>query len=185
MSGNIHRLYPENEEPVSDYGGSAGAYRDTRVSGHTGGVEGPSSLAGDAAPPHDSGMSDERISKLEKSINRVEGLLDGLRAVPQLAVTVTGIVMGALAIVVTVGIFTLNNLGSQVKDVAAKVDAIPKQLTEEFRATRLETAAQTAAIANSITAARQVQPQILIMPPMPAQTPSAPGSPTGPTAPKP
>jgi hypothetical protein len=49
----------------------------------------------------------------------------------------------------------------------AKVDAIPAQLREEFRAMRAEMAAQTSAIANSITATRQVQPQILVLPPAP------------------
>jgi hypothetical protein len=47
----------------------------------------------------------------------------------------------------------------------AKIDAIPARLSEEFRAMRAEMAAQTTAIASSVTAARAVQPQIVVMPP--------------------
>lgn len=53
--------------------------------------------------------------------------------------------------------------------LGAKIDAIPTRLSEEFRAMRAEMAAQTAAIASSVTAARAVQPQILVMPPTPTR----------------
>ena len=107
----------------------------------------------------------------EGRLSRLEGFIDGFRTVPQLAVTVFGIVMGALAIVVTIGIFQLNSMSGRVKEVGDKVDTIPRQLTDEFRAMRAETAAQTSAIATSITAARQMQPQIVVVPAPTPQTP--------------
>jgi hypothetical protein len=116
---------------------------------------GPSGTSGD--------MDEGRLTKLE-------GLFDGFRAVPQLAVTALGIAMGALAIVVTIAIFQFNSLSGRIGDLTNKVDAIPRQLTEEFRAMRAESAAQTSAIANSISAVRQVQPQIMVLP-TPVQSP--------------
>jgi ABC-type phosphate/phosphonate transport system permease subunit len=116
-------------------------------------------------------MSDERLSK-------VEGFMDGFRAVPQLAVITLSVVLGALAVVLAIGIFTLNTMNAQIRDVGAKVDAIPRQLVEEFRAMRADTSAQTSAIANAITAARQFQPQVVVVP---ALTPQA--VPPGPSKP--
>jgi hypothetical protein len=60
---------------------------------------------------------------------------------------------------------TATRLDGRVDSLSAKIDAIPRQLSEEFRAMRAEMAAQTSAIANSITATKQVQPQIIVMPP--------------------
>jgi hypothetical protein len=61
----------------------------------------------------------------------------------------------------------------------AKLEAIPLRLSEEFRAMRAEMAAQTSAIANSITATRQEQPpappQIIVIPS--PQTPPTPAPP--------
>ena len=56
----------------------------------------------------------------------------------------------------------------------AKIEAIPQRLSDEFRAMRAEMAAQTSAIANSITATRQVQPapQIIVIPPTTPQQPT-------------
>jgi flagellar capping protein FliD len=48
--------------------------------------------------------------------------------------------------------------------VNEKLDAIPQQLAEEFRAMRADMSAQTSAIANSITAAKQAPPQVLLVP---------------------
>jgi hypothetical protein len=75
-----------------------------------------------------------------------------------------GVVMAAVAIVLTIGIFALNSMNAQIRNVGARVDAIPRQLAEEFRAMRAETSAQTSAIAGAITSARQFQPQIMVVP---------------------
>ena len=79
-------------------------------------------------------------------------------------------VIMTLHMAITLGGFTF--LGSQMMRlegrmdrVETKIDAIPNRLSEEFRAMRAEMSAQTAAIASSVTAARAVQPQILVMPP--------------------
>jgi hypothetical protein len=137
----------------------------------------PSPVARDASL--DDAETGAKSHKMEESrLARLEGVMDGFRAVPQITLTVLGIVMGAFALLVTIAIFAFNNLGGRVDGISgrvdslggrvdgvgARVDAIPKLLTEEFRAMRAETAAQTSAIANAITAAREVQPQIQIMP---------------------
>jgi len=109
-------------------------------------------------------MSDASIAPVERAVAKLEGLLDGFRAVPQLAITMLGVVMAAVAIVLTIGIFALNSMNAQIRDVGARVDAIPRQLAEEFRAMRAETSAQTSAIAGAITSARQFQPQIMVVP---------------------
>jgi hypothetical protein len=203
MSGNVHRIYPNKdseEEPddpgiasdtfgglgddfqfVGDGLGTSYLYGEGTSYGRVQDQHSPPSLASTPQAPHDSTMSDNRIGAVERSVSKLEGIMDGFRAVPQLAVTTLGIVMGALAIVVTVGIFALNGVTSQVKDLGGKVDAIPKQITEEFRAMRAETAAQTSAIANSITAARQFQPQVVVMPmqPQPPAQPSNASTPNG------
>jgi hypothetical protein len=48
--------------------------------------------------------------------------------------------------------------------VNEKLDSIPQRLAEEFRAMRAEMSAQTAAIASAVTAAKQVPPQVLLIP---------------------
>jgi hypothetical protein len=122
------------------------------------------SLATPAASSHDSTMSDNQVGHIERAIAKLEGLIDGFKAVPQIAVTMLSVVTAVFGIVLTVEIFVLNSMNSQIRDVGARVDAIPKLLTEEFRAMRVETSAQTSAIANAITAARQFQPQVVVMP---------------------
>ncbi len=72
----------------------------------------------------------------------------------------------------------LNRLEGRVDRIEIAVAAIPAHLSEEFRAMRSEMAAQTSAIANSITAVRQAQPpppQIIVIPgPQPAEKPARP-----------
>ncbi len=157
MSGTVHRLYPGPDEEAREPNESADL----------------APLAATPEAPHDPPMNDDRISRLE-------GFIDGFRVVPQIAITMLSVVLGTLAIVLTIGIFALNSMNAQIRDVGARVDAIPKQLSEEFRAMRAETSAQTSAIANSITAARQFQPQVVIVP---APAPAAPASPQEPAPP--
>jgi hypothetical protein len=74
--------------------------------------------------------------------------------------------------------FQLDRLEGRADRIEAAVAAIPAHLSEEFRAMRAEMAAQTNAIANSITATRQAQPpppQIIVLPsPQPAENPTKP-----------
>jgi hypothetical protein len=100
---------------------------------------------GGSDPPN---MSDERLSRLE-------GAYDALKVVRPMTVAVL-----ALLIAVMIGGFAF--IGVQLVRIDGKLDGIPQTLREEFRAMRAEMAAQTNAIANSITAARQ----------MPARPPS-------------
>jgi hypothetical protein len=71
--------------------------------------------------------------------------------------------------------FQLNRLESRVDRIEAAIAAIPTRLSDEFRAMRAEMAAQTSAIANSITAVRQAQPpppQVIVIPaPQPSGQP--------------
>ncbi len=119
-------------------------------------------------------MSDDQLGHVERGLSELKGFIDGFRVVPQLAITMLSVVLAAVGLVLAIGIFVLNSMNAQIRDVGAKVDAIPKQLTEEFRAMRTETSAQTSAIANSITASRQFQPQVIVMP--------APGAPIEPSS---
>jgi hypothetical protein len=111
-------------------------------------------------PPQNASMTNERLAKLE-------GTVDSLKVVRPMTITVIGVFLAAQ-------VFVIGLLASQMRDINAKVDAIPARLSDEFRAMRAEMAAQTAAIAGSITATRQAQPQILIVPaPSPAPQPPA------------
>jgi len=93
-------------------------------------------------------------------------------------------VVGILGVVMIGGFsflgFQLNRIEARVDRIEAAVAAIPVHLSEEFRAMRVEIAAQTSAIANSITATRQAQPpapQIIVVP---AQQPNQPPLPPKP-----
>jgi capsule polysaccharide export protein KpsE/RkpR len=148
----------------------------------------PDRRSAQSLPAGDPPMTEERLRRIEDGIRDLRSFIDGFRTVPQLALSAIAIALTAVALLLTVVIFSLNNVGaqirdfssqirdvnSQIRDLGARVDAIPRQLAEEFRAMRAETAAQTSAIASSITAARQVQPQILVVP--------APGGATAPPA---
>ncbi|HTT81668.1 MAG TPA: hypothetical protein VMF86_18540, partial [Stellaceae bacterium] len=74
--------------------------------------------------------------------------------------------------------FQLNRLEGRMDRIEMAVNAIPAHLSDEFHAMRSEMAAQTSAIANSITATRQAQPpppQIIVIPqPQPAEKPARP-----------
>jgi hypothetical protein len=85
----------------------------------------------------------------------------------------TKVLLGVIATVMIAG-FAL--LGVQINRLDPKIDNLGGRIASENAATRQELIGIATAIANSITAARQVQPQILPIPlPMP-QLP-APGSP--------
>jgi hypothetical protein len=72
----------------------------------------------------------------------------------------------------------LSRLEGRVDRLDVAIQAIPARLSDEFHAMRSEMAAQTNAIANSVTATRQAQPpppQIIVLPaPQPAEKPAKP-----------
>jgi hypothetical protein len=118
---------------------------------------------------------DGRVGRLEGAVARLEGIVDGLRS----AIDGLRWVTGMIAIVMVGGFsflgFQLNRIEGRLDRVEAAVEAIPARLSEEFRSMRAEMAAQTSAIANSITATRQAQPpppQVIVVPgPQPSQKP--------------
>jgi predicted PurR-regulated permease PerM len=123
-------------------------------------------------------------SSVDNRLGELKGALDGLRH------SFT-ILAGAVGLVATVMVFGFGFFGVQFNrldgkidalsnTLNAKIEAIPQRLSEEFRAMRAEMAAQTSAIANSVTATRQAQPapaQIIVIP--------APQPPLAPEPPKP
>jgi len=110
-------------------------------------------------PPHDPGMDEQRLSKLE-------GSYDALKVVRPMTITVIGVFLAAL-------VFVLGFFATQLNSINSKLDAIPVRLSEEFRALRAEMSAQTSAIANSITATKQMPPQVIVLP-APPPSPSPP-----------
>src|ERR1051326_3559260 len=109
------------------------------------------------------------ITSVEKErLAKLEGSYDALKGVRPMTITVASVLLAAL-------VFVIGVLASQVHDLNAKFDAIPQRLTDEFRAMRAEMAAQTSAIANSITAAHQNAPTVYVVPaPAPAPSPTPP-----------
>jgi hypothetical protein len=95
-------------------------------------------------------MDEQRLAKLE-------GSYGALKVVRPTAITVIGVFLAAQ-------VFVLGFFATQISSMNSKLDAIPVRLSEEFRALRAEMSAQTTAIANSITATRQAQPQIFVLP---------------------
>jgi hypothetical protein len=116
-------------------------------------------VAPSGRPPHDPSMDEQRLAKLE-------GSYDALKVVRPMTITVIGVFLAAL-------VFVLGFFATQMSSINNKLDAIPVRLSEEFRALRAEMSAQTSAIANSITATKQAQPQIFVLP-EPAPTPQPP-----------
>jgi hypothetical protein len=113
----------------------------------------------------DSGTK-ERLAKLE-------GSYDALKVVRPMTITVLGVLLAALIFVLSFMASELRDLNTKQQTTDAKIDAIPAKLADEFRAMRSEMAAQTNAIANSITAARQFQPQVVVVPAPTLLTPPA------------
>jgi len=117
-------------------------------------------LAGGGNGPHVPAVEPaERLAKLETSVDWIK--------------VIGAILMAAIGLLTAVTIAGFTFLATQTARLETRVDAIPHQLSEEFRAMRAEMSAQTAAIANSITATKQVQPQIVVVP-MPAPAPPKP-----------
>ncbi|MBV8119372.1 MAG: hypothetical protein JO081_05465 [Alphaproteobacteria bacterium] len=137
------------------------------------GAEAATTGGGNGAPPRSGSWLDWRAS--------VDARLEGLKS----AIESTRWVVGIIAVVVTGGFsflgFQLNRIEARVDRVEAAVAGIPARLSEEFRAMRPEMAAQTSAIASSITATREAQPstpQIIVVPtPQPGSQPPAPPKP--------
>jgi hypothetical protein len=120
---------------------------------------------GNGAPPPSATWLSWRAS-VDARLEGLKGSIDGTRWV-----------VGVVAVIVIGGFsflgFQLNRLEGRVDRVETAIAAIPARLSDEFRAMRSEMAAQTSAIANSITAVREAQPpppQIIVIPtPQPSE----------------
>lgn len=125
---------------------------------------------GDGPPPTSGDWPGWRVS-VDARLEALKGAIDGTRWV-----------VGIVAVIMIGGFsflgFQLNRLEGRVDRIEAAIQAIPVRLSDEFHAMRSEMAAQTNAIANSITATRQAQPpapQIIVLPaPQPPQKPAKP-----------
>jgi hypothetical protein len=115
---------------------------------------------------------------VDTRLAQVDGALTGLRTSMDGARWVIGIVA-----VVMIGGFSflgvqLNRLEGRADRIEMAIAGIPMRLSDEFHAMRSDMAAQTSAIANSITAVRQAQPpppQIIVVPaPQPNEKPAGP-----------
>jgi hypothetical protein len=115
---------------------------------------------------------------VDTRLAQVDGALTGLRTSMDGARWVIGIVA-----VVMIGGFSflglqLNRLEGRADRIEIAIAGIPMRLSDEFHAMRSDMAAQTSAIANSITAVRQAQPpppQIIVVPtPQPNEMPARP-----------
>ena len=130
----------------------------------------PTSDGGNGAPPPSGTWLSWRAS-VDARLEGLKGSIDGARWV-----------IGIVAIIMIGGFsflgFQLNRLEGRVDRVEVAIAAIPARLSDEFRAMRSEMAAQTSAIANSITAVREAQPpppQIIVVPtPQPSEKPTRP-----------
>jgi len=106
---------------------------------------------------------------MDTRVAKLEGAHDGIKQ-SQSILIMSAMGMGALffalaGIMITLQVFTFNRvdqveakLDSRISGVEAKVDALPARIADEFRAMRADMTAQTAAIANAITAARSQTP---------------------------
>jgi hypothetical protein len=120
---------------------------------------GETRLGGNGAPPPSGTWLGWRAG-VDARLDALKGAIDGTRWI-----------IGIVA-VITIGGFSLlgvqlNRLEGRVDRIETAVATIPAHLSEEFRAMRTEMAAQTSAIANSITAVRQAQPpapQVIVVP---------------------
>jgi hypothetical protein len=128
---------------------------------------GETSTGGGNGTPPSSGPWFAWRSSVDARLESLKGAIDGTRWV-----------IGIVAVVLIGGFsflgFQLSRLEGRIDRIETAIAATPARLSEEFRAMRAEMAAQTSAIASSITATRQAQPpspQIIIVPtPQPGET---------------
>jgi hypothetical protein len=127
-------------------------------------------------PPPETGASwrssvDTRLAQVDGALANLRTSMEGMRWV-----------IGMVAVVIIGGFsflgFQLNRIEGRADRIETAVGAIPSRLSDEFHAMRSEMAAQTSAIASSITATRQAQPappQVIMVPlPQPSEPPPRP-----------
>jgi hypothetical protein len=93
---------------------------------------------------------DGRLGRLENEVHAIKGSLDWAKVAFAILATVT---LGGMGILISLDM-----------NLSAKVGGISDKIAEEFRAQRLEQAAQVSAISNAITATKQQPPQVILVP---------------------
>ena len=116
------------------------------------------------------GNRETDVKALVKDVAEIKGRLATMPTTFQM-------VSWSVGITLTVGALIVGVLMPQISRLDAKIDSLAAKLSDEFHAQRLETATQTAAIANSITATKQQAPQIIVMPASALTAPVAPEAP--------
>lgn len=128
-------------------------------------------LANGGGGGQDSGMD------LDKRLTRMEGSYDSLKVVRPMTIAVCSVLLAALVFVLSAMTLQMNGISTRMESLAARVEegfrTLRTDMAAEARATRAEMAAQTSAIANSITATKQAAPQILLVPAPAIQAPPA------------
>jgi hypothetical protein len=143
------------------------------------GIAGAATSRGEGGPPTrppdmDTGWRaavDTRLAQLDGALTGLRTSMDGVRWV----ISIVAVVMiGGFSFLG----FQLNRLESRADRIEVAIAGIPARISDEFHSMRSDMAAQTGAIANSITAVRQAQPpppQIIVVPaPQPSQIPARP-----------
>ena len=60
------------------------------------------------------------MGHIENSLSELKGFVEGFRVVPQLAIIMLSVVLAAVGLVLAIGIFVLNSMNGQIRDVGAK-----------------------------------------------------------------
>jgi hypothetical protein len=103
------------------------------------------------------------LTGLAERIARLEAAIEGLRHSQNLTIGATAAIGGILAaMIIGFGVYSLQ-----------RIDQTQEAISREAAATRKELVGVATAIANSITAARQVQPAIVVIP-SPSTQPASP-----------
>jgi len=89
---------------------------------------------------------DGRLTGLERETHGIKSAMDWMK----------------VAFTMLIGIVAL--VAAAMWNVSGKLDGLSSKLSDEFRSQRSEMSAQTSAIANAVTAAKQQPPQVLLVP---------------------
>ena len=123
---------------------------------------------GGTVPPADK----EGSTPLMERLARLEGSFDWIKVLVGLIGAVIFGGFSLLSVQLNRVDGRIDRLEGKMDAVSQRVDAISQRIADEFRAMRADTAAQTSAIANSITAAKQAAPQVILVPaPQPERQP--------------
>jgi hypothetical protein len=123
------------------------------------------------SPPLESGGGDGQVpGDMSARLAKLEGELGGLKHGQSLLLGAIGLVAAIVALVVALSVFTLTRINltnDRLEAVAQRQIELPTKVGAELR-----DIAKT--LADSITAARQAPPQVILLPSQPAMPPTPP-----------